>query len=216
MTVPSSQQHHLPSSQGSGRCRSALASRPRRPAHGTGGFTLIELLVVISIILVLAGLVLSVTGMVRRKAAEATINTQMASLTGALESYNADYGVYPYGGEPPSFGIPDPEGSELLYKELTGDLDADGVIAGAEKDRKAYIEVPQSMRGGTTGQYYFQDPFGTTYGYFGPDHGSTTDFDTDGKQLRGYNPDFDLWSTVGRNNLATTEEANNQWITNWR
>src|SRR5467141_1828370 len=60
-----------------------------------GAFTLIELIVVITIIVILAGLVLSTVGYVRKKGARARAETEIAAMSAACESYKADNGVYP-------------------------------------------------------------------------------------------------------------------------
>src|SRR5882762_4304815 len=58
-------------------------------------FTIIELLVVISIIVILAGLILSTVGYVQKKGARARAEAEIAAMSAALESYRADNGIYP-------------------------------------------------------------------------------------------------------------------------
>ena len=58
-------------------------------------FTLIELLVVISIIIILAGLILSTVGYVQKKGARSRAEAEIAAISAALESYKADNGIYP-------------------------------------------------------------------------------------------------------------------------
>src|SRR5437870_13605435 len=58
-------------------------------------FTLIELLVVISIIIILAGLILSTVGYVQKKGARSRAEAEIAAMSAALESYKADNGIYP-------------------------------------------------------------------------------------------------------------------------
>lgn len=84
-------------------------------------FTLIELLVVISIIGVLAGLVVGLTGLATRKSREARIRMELTKLIGDIEHYKANLGFYPpdhrvviAGRE---FGLPSPN---QLYYELSG------------------------------------------------------------------------------------------------
>src|SRR5947209_16582659 len=60
-----------------------------------GAFTLVELLVVIAIIIILAGLILSTMGYVRKKGARARAETEIAAMSAACESYKADNGIYP-------------------------------------------------------------------------------------------------------------------------
>src|SRR5882762_5113757 len=60
-----------------------------------GAFTIIELLVVISIIIILAGLILSTVGYVQKKGARSRAEAEIAAISAALESYKADNGIYP-------------------------------------------------------------------------------------------------------------------------
>ncbi len=64
-------------------------------AEGAAAFTLIELLVVITVIIILAGLILSTTGYVQKKGARSRAETEIAAISAACESYKADNGVYP-------------------------------------------------------------------------------------------------------------------------
>ncbi len=58
-------------------------------------FTLIELLVVISIIAVLAGLLLPVTGSVMENARKTSAKSTEMQIVASIKSYQTDYGVYP-------------------------------------------------------------------------------------------------------------------------
>src|SRR5438876_8052367 len=58
-------------------------------------FTIIELLVVITIIIILAGLILSTVGYVQKKGARSRAETEIAAMSAALESYKTDNGIYP-------------------------------------------------------------------------------------------------------------------------
>lgn len=84
-------------------------------------FTLIELLVVISIIGVLAGLVVGLTGVATRKSREARIRIEMQKLISEIENYKTRVGYYPpdhkvtIGGR--DVGLPAPN---QLYYELSG------------------------------------------------------------------------------------------------
>ena len=50
---------------------------------------------VIIIILILAGLILSISSYVQNKGARARAETEIAAMSAALESYKADNGIYP-------------------------------------------------------------------------------------------------------------------------
>src|SRR5437763_17157737 len=58
-------------------------------------FTVIELVVVFTIILILAGLILSTAGYARKKGARDRAETEIAAISAACESYKADNGAYP-------------------------------------------------------------------------------------------------------------------------
>src|SRR5256712_4406044 len=76
-------------------------------------FTIIELLVVITIIIILAGLILSTVGYVQKKGARSRAETEIAAMSAALESYKTDNGIYPqYTGA---------SGGHALYQSLSGD-----------------------------------------------------------------------------------------------
>jgi prepilin-type N-terminal cleavage/methylation domain-containing protein len=78
-----------------GHAAAAVGRRPR-------GFTLVELLVVIVIIGILVGLLLPVIGIVRAATQEATMTTEVATLSQALEAFKTQYQA----GYPPDFSGP--------------------------------------------------------------------------------------------------------------
>ncbi len=55
-----------------------------------GAFTLIELIVTVTIIVILAGLVLSTVGYVQKKAARSRAETEIAAMSAACENYKAE------------------------------------------------------------------------------------------------------------------------------
>src|SRR5438552_1989962 len=81
-------------SMGPAQRLSILRARSPHSAEAAA-FTLIELLVVIAIIVILAGLILSTVGYVQKKGTRARVETEIAALSAALESYKADNGIYP-------------------------------------------------------------------------------------------------------------------------
>jgi general secretion pathway protein G len=107
------------------------------------GFTLIELLAVVALIGVLAGLTLAGLGYVQRKSALSRAETEVASLTAAIESFNMDFGSYP-------------ASSDVLYAELTG---APG--ASVNTNRKVFFEALPRMATNNR----FIDPWGAPYNY---------------------------------------------------
>ena len=66
-----------------------------RSRNGNDSFTMIELMAVLLVILVLAGIVLSVSTYVQQRSAVSSAKTQIATIGVALELYKADWGYYP-------------------------------------------------------------------------------------------------------------------------
>jgi general secretion pathway protein G len=185
-------------------------------------FTIIELLVVISIIIILAGLILSTVGYVQKKGARSRAEAEIAAMSAALESYKADNGIYPRGNASGS-GTTAPYDTDklnarspaasayqpaclFLYKQLSGDTNAN---LQPPAGTKAYFSFKPQMLDGTrdtnnnlTSINYIRDPFGNSYGY-------STAYQYD--PTTGYNPTFDLWS------IADDSSGTNQtkWIKNW-
>src|SRR5262245_60276635 len=80
----------------------------RRPC--CSGFTLIELILTVGIIIILMALDLNTVSDARKKAARVRAETEIAAMSAALQSYNADNAVYPAG-----------TGAHALYQALSGD-----------------------------------------------------------------------------------------------
>jgi prepilin-type N-terminal cleavage/methylation domain-containing protein len=197
-------------------CRRFCVKRLTNGSAARGGersynaFTLIELIVVVTIIVILTGLVLSTVGYARKKGARARAETEIAAMSAACESYNADNGVYPR--DATTTDTLDARAttnmtnyqaaSQYLYGQITGDTDFDGV---PDANSKSYMQFKPNMLGkDNTSKVYPRDPFGNSYGY------STIQAAT-GDTTKGYNPTFDLWSTAG---LMTGADST-QWIKNW-
>jgi len=193
----------------------------RRGERRYNAFTVIELVVVFGVILVLAGLVLSTAGYVRKKGARARAETEIAALSAACESYKADNGVYPRdatttdtldartngNSSSPSYN----QASLTLYNLLFG-----ATSGGRTPDpgkRSYFVFKPNMLSPAdqTLPVLYIQDPFGYSYGY------STIQAAT-GDTTKGYNPTFDLWSTVGLTATPSPPPSDTitpQWIKNW-
>ena len=196
---------------------------PSHQRRCKAGFSLIELFVVISIIIVLAGLILSTVGYVQKKGERARAETEIAAMSAACESYKADNGIYPrdnttnqYTDTLDARQNTDPtqtvyqNASLYLYEQLSGDSSAN---LQPPATAKIYFSFKPQMLGGTrdangnlTSVSYIRDPFGNSYGY------STIQAAT-GDSTKGYNPTFDLWSTAGTTSGSATDL--NQWIKNW-
>jgi general secretion pathway protein G len=182
-----------------------LPSAGDTPATRTA-FSLVELLVVITIIIVLAGLVLSTMGYVRKKGALSRAETEIAAISAACESYKADNGIYPESPETDSLNpsTANPTGYQAaslkLYEFLSGDTNDDRIA-----DTKSYFAFRPnqlSPTDQTQNVIALRDPFGNFYGY------STAK--ASGAAF-GYNPTFDLWSTAGGTQTSDVPG----WIKNW-
>lgn len=68
-------------------------SRPKRKR-----FSLIELLVVIAVIAILMGILLPVVGSIRQRGKIAKAQAEISSIVNAIKSYEATYGLLPWGG----------------------------------------------------------------------------------------------------------------------
>src|SRR5947209_7962379 len=175
-------------------------------------FTLIELLVVISIIIILAGLILSTVGYVQKKGARSRAEAEMAAISAALESYKADNGIYPT--DAATTELLDPaatinmtnyaSASLYVYKQLSGDTSANRQPVASAKTYFAFKPNQLSPTDQSLPVTAIRDPFGNSYGY-------STAKAANPSGTIGINPTFDLWSTAG----ATSGTDQTQWIKNW-
>jgi type II secretory pathway pseudopilin PulG len=188
------------------------------PFSARSAFTLIELIVVTAVIIILTGLVLSTVGYVQKKGARARVETEIAAISAACESYKADNGVYPrdasstdlldarLSGDPTNSQYKN--ASQALYNLLFGATN--GSRTRNSGARSYFVFKPNMLFPADQNQnvQYIQDPFGNSYGY------STIQAAT-GNTTTGYNPTFDLWSTVGLTTDPPTATITQQWIKNW-
>ena len=147
------------------------------------GFTLIELLVVITVIAILAGLVLQTAGYVQKKGARSRAEAEIAALSAALESYNADMGDYP-----------------ALTNAAPATNNAFLRAALAPSSGKVYFEFYKHMGTNTNVSETNQsilDPFGEGYGYQYP-----------GNATRSGTNFYDIWSRAG---TADTNQWIKNW-----
>ncbi|HEY7000954.1 MAG TPA: prepilin-type N-terminal cleavage/methylation domain-containing protein [Candidatus Udaeobacter sp.] len=159
-------------------------------------FTLIELMVVIAVIVILAGLILSTVGYVQKKAARSRAETEIASMSAALEGYKADNGIYPQNALA--------TGAHALYQGLSGDgNDAIGGTTASTgtpgSSGKSYMTLKTNMLNPNPPDATARviDPFRNDYNYLAPGANNTAT--------------FDLWSIATAN--PTTDP--NQWVKNW-
>ena len=180
--------------------------------RSAASFTIIELLVVIAIIVILAGLILSTAGYVQRKGARSRAEAEIAAMSAALEGYKADNGIYPT--DATTTETLDPSAtinmtnyalaSLYLYKQLSGDTNANRQPAAGAKTYFAFKPNQLSPTDQTQNVTAIRDPFGNSYGY-------STAKAANPSGTVGNNPTFDLWSTAG----ATSGTDQTQWIKNW-
>src|SRR6476620_6472234 len=144
-----------------------------------GAVTIVELLVVITIILILAGLILSISSYVQNKGARARAETEIAAISAALESYKTDNGTYPgntdtnslspttdFNSSPPTSGTNNYSKASLyLYEQLAGVTS--GLRSETPSSRSYYTFTPNmlSPKDTTKDIVGISDPFGNLYGY---------------------------------------------------
>ena len=157
--------------------------------------TLIEIMVVIAIIVILAGLLLSIWGYVQDKAARELARNQIAQLTSDLLAYRADNGTLPIALN----GASDTSSAALIIALYPANA-ADGRIYDSNliKMMNSYRPGadPQAIRRAAT---HLVDPYGNPWHY-----------QFNGTPGRGGPNTFDLWSQ-GKENSPDT----NKWIKNW-
>lgn len=205
------------------------------------GFTLIELLTVIAIIAILASLILGISGWANKKAATQRIAGEIQAISSACEAYKADNAIYPRDSatgsvtdalDPRKSGDPKnyKAASLYLYKALSGDNDANGVVdtnddqsgSNPKVKPKTYIPFNRGQLGWTdpvaktAPVLYIADAFGNSYGY---STAYQADVDKGVTPTHGYNPTFDLWSTANAPATPVSPGAAGdvsvQWIKNW-
>lgn len=154
-------------------------------------FTLIEMLTVMAVIAILAAILLSLNGLVQKKAALSRAEGEIAAMSAACESYKADVGVYPEddnaGADPDTVLLcplldGDPTAAKYknaslaLYKALSGDAKPgmnpdppaqhDDKPDGRAETKRYYEFRPNQLRKSATGDIEgIQDPFNNIYGY---------------------------------------------------
>ncbi len=179
-----------------------------------------------AVIIVLAGLVLSISSFVQNKGGRARAEAEIAAMSAALESYKADNGIYPYSSTttelnarvtPPLTDYP--AATIVLYEALSGDGNRNRQIDATETGRSYYackpaslLPAPPSLAVVTS----IRDPFGNSYGY--STAGNPIANPTPAAQPVGYNPTYDLWSIAEPTPTPATTPTptpQNHWIKNW-
>jgi prepilin-type N-terminal cleavage/methylation domain-containing protein len=201
------------------------------------GFTLVEMITVVAVIIVLAGLVISVSGWVNQKANRTKALGDIKAMATACDAYKNDNGQYPKTEETDKLDPrldASPTASKYLaanidlYSALTGDFEPKEEPDGKpEKDNKIYYTFNRSQlsftkdaSGAPATIRYISDPWGSAYGYSTAANEMESEYRKDVRknptlkrpaELEGFNPTFDLWSTAG----ATTMAQKSKWVRNW-
>jgi general secretion pathway protein G len=153
----------------------------RRPA---AGFSLIELVAVVAIIVVLAGLTITLVIQLKDRHNIARTKVQEALLENALAGYHLDNGAYPSNADAEGR-----KGDEVLYKSLYYD-GQEARQSGAVSPR-IYLAALDPANNTKGGEAWMQgsgadarivDPWGEPYRY------------RSGDSPDAVSPDFDLWS----------------------
>lgn len=204
------------------------------------GFTLIEMLTVMLVIAVLAGIILSVNGLVQSKAARSRAEGEINALKLACENYKADNGTAPRNSDTDALDArvnfnPNSTAYQLaslyLYKALSGDANANGKLDDGEGKsyasdlfKPSILNFNKDANGRIALVNYIKDPFDNSYGYSTIGAKDEEDFveklrtsanpskETRPTEVHGFNPTFDIWSTSG-NTTGTSGQA--KWVKNW-
>ena len=150
-----------------------MAHRCSRGTRARRAFTLIELLVVISIIAILAGLLIPVLAIAKKKAKITVARTEMNNIAAAVAAYQAAYTLAPvpktlYGGASSSADYSFSETNSDVIAILM-DVDLFANINHARNPEKHAFLNPGSLKESTSApgvsriDYNFRDPWGNPY-----------------------------------------------------
>jgi general secretion pathway protein G len=152
-------------------------------------YSLIEILIVCGILLILAGIGISVYSLVNRKMQDSRCQAMIAKMSIALENYKAKTGYYIQQPSPSSFYVDQ-------YKNLTSPQ--------GECSLNDFIDIPSGELAAGTGRGFWKDPWGMPFEYKCPGQ---------------HNPmSFDLHSK-GENKISTgtdNDPSRADDITNWK
>jgi prepilin-type N-terminal cleavage/methylation domain-containing protein len=201
------------------------------------GFTLVEMITVVAVIIILAGLVISVSGWVNQKSNRTKALGDIKAISTACDAYKNDNGLYPQTEKTDKLD-PRVEASPTASKYVAANVDLYSALAGdfepenepdwkPEKDAKIYYSFNRSQlnftkdtKGNPATIRYVSDPWGNPYGYSTAANKMETEYRKEIRknptakrpaELEGFNPTFDLWSTAG----ATTLTNKSKWVRNW-
>ncbi len=189
-----------------------ISPKPKR-IKGLRGFTLVELLTVVTIIVILSGMVMGVSGFVQRKAAIDKAKTQLELFNLKITEYMTDSGGFL---PPTSEEDVEARSGLIIYRMLYGDgIGADGIAGTADDgaldgrpDEGAVVYLAdldpnnnnQNMinkRGGEV-PVELVDPWGNPWRFRNQKGDPSQE-----------NPDFDLWSTGPDGKNGTADDIKN-------
>lgn len=201
----------------------ALIMVPRK--NRRAAFTLVELLTVVAIIAVLAALTLSAGSAVMNKAARNRAASEIQAMSGGLEAYKTDNGIYPAASNLVTTTYTGNDGSltaglyqlssRILYKALASKIAYTDVALSTVSPATgtAYTSFKLTQIGSPTANSYMKDPWNYSYGY------STGDANTP-QNTPPYNGTgfFDLWSTGGllKAKVIANPALVSAWVSNWQ
>ena len=179
-------------------------------------FTLIELLIVVGIMVVLAGLTVAGLGNANKQASKKATETFIAEIENALGKYEVEFGWFPVS---PEAGVSSQDhgtrnsegelGSAILYKELSGDFDEDGVL---DDDTETYLEklidTKRSIEAPRGGGFWVLDPFNSPIRYLCEPRNEPN--------KETFNPTYDVWSIINTDPTeAGDDDVRKSYITNY-
>jgi general secretion pathway protein G len=151
-------------------------------------YSLIEILIVCGILLILAGIGISVFSLVNRKMQDSRCQAMIAKMSIALENYKAKTGYYI---QQPSSSSSSPSPFFIDQYKITGQ----------ECSLNDFIDIPSGELAAGTGRGFWKDPWGNNFLYKCPGT---------------HNPmSFDLYS-FGSDKASTTTAQQADDITNWK
>ena len=101
---------------------------PNFRSNRSSGFTLVEIMAVVLIILILAGLILSMAGHATKQADISNTKALLGRVSSGLENYKSQLGIYPYSKNSELVNtnvVTDANMNRVLYRTLTNQQHAD-------------------------------------------------------------------------------------------
>lgn len=188
------------------KCSHSTAELPRQ------AFTLVELLGALLIIIVLVGLVITLSGYASKRARESTTRAELAALEAALHAYKMDWGHFPI---TPTNRYPyqfaDPQvgnrlaNSAVLYRALAG-ISGGKQYYAFDPGRLTSVNLSNYISGWNQIVTYYRCPYGSAYNYYCRQPPRSDQINV---------ASFDLWSS-GPDQRSDIIPSREDDVTNWR